>query len=176
MFWLDIIYKIIKVFKDGATPGQIAWGLTLGTMMGLMPGWPLQVIILLIISLILNVNLTMVGLGAVVSSLISWALDPLLNSLGSYVLTDIPQLTGLFTIMFNSTFWMLTRFNNTVVMGGFVLGVFSAVPLYFIFKQMVVLIRKNIVTKLADSKLAKVIKRSWIYGIYSKINAVGTRI
>ncbi|MCG8337912.1 MAG: TIGR03546 family protein, partial [Proteobacteria bacterium] len=135
-----------------------------------------QVIILLIISLILNVNLTMVGLGAVVSSLISWALDPLLNSLGSYVLTDIPQLTGLFTIMFNSTFWMLTRFNNTVVMGGFVLGVFSAVPLYFIFKQMVVLIRKNIVTKLADSKLAKVIKRSWIYGIYSKINAVGTRI
>ncbi len=176
MFWLDILYRIIKVFKDGATPGQIAWGLTLGTTMGLMPGWPLQVFVLLIISLVLNVNLTMVGLGAVVASLISWTIDPLLSSLGAFVLTEIPQLTGLFTIMYNSTFWMLTRFNNTVVMGGFTLGLISAVPLYFVFKQMVVLIRKNIVAKMANSKIAKVIKKSWVYGIYSKINEVGTRI
>lgn len=176
MFWLDIIYRIIKVFKDGATPVQIAGGLTLGCLMGFMPGWPLQVVLLLIITLFLNVNLTMVVLGNIVASLLAWLIDPALDSLGYYILTDIPQLKGLFTIMFNSNFWMLTRFNNTVIMGGFALGAIAALPLFFIFRFMVILLRKHLVSRLAESRLSRIIKKSWIYGVYSKINAVGSRI
>ncbi len=176
MFWLDIAYKIIKVFKDGATPGQIAWGLVLGCMIGFTPGWPLQIILFLLIALILNVNITMVGLGVFIASSLSWLLDPFLNTIGVWVLVETPQLNGIFTMMFNSTFWMLTRFNNTVVMGGFVFGLAVAIPLFFIFRFFVILIRTKFIPKLENSKIAKAIKKSWIYGIYSKINAVGSKI
>lgn len=176
MFWFDLAYRIIKVFRDGATPAQIAWGLTLGFMMGIIPGWPLHVFVLLLIALIFNVNLTMVGLGAIVTSLLTLALDPVLDTFGYYILSDIPALTGLFTHMYNSTFWMLTRFNNSLVMGGTALGILLAIPLFLVFRQLVILIRSKVIYKLGDTKLAKWIRKSWIYGIYSRINAVGSRI
>ena len=176
MFWLNIAYKIIKVFKDGASPGQAAAGLMFGFLMGFTPGWPLQVFILLLVILILNINITMAGLGLILGGVILNIFNSAFDYSGWFVLTEISQLKDIFTTMYNSPFWMLTRFNNTLVMGGFVIGLSSAVPIFFVFRTFIAVVQTRVVPRFQKSKLAALIRKSWIYGIYSKIQAVGSRI
>jgi len=176
MFWFNIIYKIIKVFKGGATPGQISAGLTLGVILGLTPGWPAHMLALLLIVLILNVNLTLFLVGIALGKVVGWALDPAFDALGGYALLNIDSLKGLYTAMYNSPFWMLTRFNNTLVMGGFVAALLFSLPLYFLFRILATLIQSRLIPKFQDSKIAKAIKKSWLFGIYSKIDAVGSTL
>ncbi len=176
MFWLNIAYKIIKVFRDGAAPGQIAAGMTLGFMMGFIPGWPLQVFVILLITLILNVNITMVLVSMGLAKIISPLVDSIFVKLGLYMLKDIAQLQGIYIEMYNSPFWMLTRFNHPLVMGGFIAGLILMVPLFFIFRLIVILIQTKMIPKFEKSKIVILIKKSWIYGIYSKIDAVGSKL
>ena len=176
MFWLNVAYKIIKVFKDGASPKQAAAGLMLGFLMGFMPGWPLQVLFLLLITLILNVNITMAGLGIVLGAFVLNIFNSLFDTFGWFLLQEITQLKETYTVMYNSPFWMLTRFNNSLVMGGFAIGLISALPLFIIFRFFIAAVQTKLVPRFQKSKVATFIKKSWIYGVYSKIEAVGSRI
>ena len=67
MLIMKLIGKTLKALRDGATPGQIAGGFTLGLALGLFPGWPLQVLALFFLIRLLNVNIAISILGAIIS-------------------------------------------------------------------------------------------------------------
>ena len=172
MFWMKIIGTFIKVLKDGATPNQIAAGFTMGFALGFIPGWPLQVFALLFLVILLNVNISMAFAGALLAKGIAYLFDPLLDSLGGSVLA-MEGLAGLFTVMFNNSFIMLSRFNNTVVMGAVVAMVILFVPIYLGTRVGVVTYRARFQPWVEKLRIVRVIQGSKFYGWYERVSQFG---
>ena len=59
----------------------------------------------------------------------AFALDPLLHPIGAFLL-NLGALRGLWTWLYNLPIVPWTQFNNTVVLGGFFLGVILIWPIY----------------------------------------------
>ena len=78
MFWLQIIKGFISVLRSGQTPRQIAAGFALGAIVGLMPFLTLQGLLLWLVILVLDVNLSAALLAVTLFALLSYIIDPLL--------------------------------------------------------------------------------------------------
>lgn len=169
MIWLRLLANFINAVSTGAHPAQIAGGFTLGFVMGLVPGWPLHVWILLIATLLLNVNLGMAVAGSFIAVVLAWLFDPLVDALGAWLLEDVALLHSLWTAMFNSPIWMLTRFNNTVVMGATVFGLAGAVPLFFALRYLIIKYRETIVARIRTWRLVALVRGSRAYDWYTRL-------
>ncbi len=169
MFWLDIIGKIFKVLKAGATPSQIAWGFALGFAIGMVPGWPLHIIALFALLLLLNVNLTMALVAMALASVVAWVFDPWLDQLGVLVLKEA-SLQVYYTQMYNNPLLMLTRFNNTVVMGATVGGLLALLPLFIVIRILVKAYREQFLQKLNKIRIVQWLRGSRIFGFYQRVS------
>ena len=89
MFWLKLLRDILKIFREGESPRQIALGFAFGSIVGLSPSLNLQGIIVWILILILNINLGAVLLGFTIFGLIAFLFDPLFHQLGFFLLTQL---------------------------------------------------------------------------------------
>jgi len=169
MFWMKIIGTFIKVLKDGATPNQIAAGFTLGFALGIIPGWPLQALGLLFIIILLNVNISMAFAGALLAKLICYPFDAMLDGLGGWVLS-LEGLRGVYTVMFNNSFLMLSRFNNTLVMGGMVAMLVLFVPMFLGARAAVAVYRGPLQAWVEKLGILRVVQGSKIYGWYNHVS------
>ncbi|MDH5751382.1 MAG: TIGR03546 family protein [Deltaproteobacteria bacterium] len=165
MIWLKIVGTFIKVLKDAATPNQIAAGFTVGFAVGLTPGWPLQSLVLVFLLLLFNINLSMGIAGGLLASVISWLLDAPLDALGAWALTN-QGFQGLYTTLYNNPFWMLTRFNNTLVMGSLLAWLIMALPLFILTRVGVVQFRVRLLPTFEKLKIVQLVTGSKLYGWY----------
>ena len=172
MFWLKIVAKILNTLKEGATPAQIALGFVLGWAIGLVPGWPVQVWLLLLVLLVLQANLTMALVGAAIAAALAWVFDPLLDALGAAVL-QAGSLQGLFTRLYNSPPWSLTRFNNTVVMGASVAAVVTAIVLFPLIVRGVRAYRERLLARIDTLRIVQVLKGTKLFGLYRRLQELG---
>jgi uncharacterized protein (TIGR03546 family) len=172
MIWLKIIGKLIKTLKDGATPAQIALGIVLGWAIGLIPGWPLQVWLLVLALLLLQANIGMAFVGTAVAAALAWIFDPVLDALGGAVLTAGP-LQGLFTALYNSPPWGLTRFNNTAVMGATLFALVTAPALFPLLARGVVSYRVRVLPRLARLPIMKALLGTRVVGWYRRLDQLG---
>lgn len=172
MFWLKMIRDFLKVLRAGQTPNQIASGFALGSILGFSPMLTLQGMVIWLVILIFNVNLSAAFLGLTVFSLVAFLLDPVFHQLGYAVLVDLPALQNLWTSMYNAPVAPLTRFNNTVVMGSFLAALVLAVPIYFGMKRFVVAYREHIHSKIEKWKIFQVVKRSLLVRWYERIRDI----
>ncbi|GAB4339137.1 MAG: hypothetical protein Kow0037_23810 [Calditrichia bacterium] len=129
--------------------------------------WPLWLALIL-----LNVNLTAAFLAMAVFSALAWLMDPVIHSLGYFILTGIPFLQPLWTALYNIPFVPLSGFNNTVVMGSFVLGWLLFLPMFFLMRALVIYYRENYDSKIEKWKIVKLIKGNKAYQWYQKIRAI----
>lgn len=173
MIWLNMVSKFIKAFRSGESPGQIGAGFSVGFMIGLMPFWTLQGIVLFALLFLLNINMAAGTLAIFLSSLFAYLLDPIFHNLGFYILTGIPALQKLWETIYNIPIGPLTRFNNTVVMGSFVGGLILFIPVFFGLKKLVVLYRENIEEKMSKFKVVQTIKGSKIVQLYQRVRDLG---
>ena len=88
MFWLKFITNFIKILRAGQTPRQIAGGFALGSMLGLSPHMTLQNLIIWVILLVLDVNISSATVAITVFALIAYIFDPLFHRLGYLILVD----------------------------------------------------------------------------------------
>ncbi|MBM4159694.1 MAG: TIGR03546 family protein [Ignavibacteria bacterium] len=173
MFWLQIIKNFIKILRAGQTPAQIAGGFALGAMAGISPVFTLQSLILWLVILVLNVNLSAAILSFTLFTLIAYIFDPLLHTLGFYLLVDASSLHGLWTSLYNAPVAPLTRFNNTVVLGSFVAGFIMFIPLYIGMKRFVVAYRTHIGARIERWRVYQIISKSALVRWYGKIRRMG---
>lgn len=127
MFWLRIVAKVVSALREGESPAQLAWGLVLGLVLGLTPGWPLQAWLLLLVIFLLRINLPLAVVGATLGGLAGLVLGGPLDALGWWLL-HLPALQGLWVALYSSGPGALTRFNHTVTLGALVVGL-VALPL-----------------------------------------------
>ncbi|MFH1283736.1 MAG: TIGR03546 family protein [bacterium] len=168
MFWLKQLKKFIKVLNSNASPSQIAMGIALGSIIGFMPFLSLLSITLFFIILMLNVNLSAVFLAIALFGIISFPFDPLADKMGYFLLAQIDFLTPFWTSLYNLPIVPFTRFNNTVVLGSFVIGLILLIPVYFVFKKLVVSYRESWREKLKKARFFQVLGLSKIYNWYQK--------
>jgi uncharacterized protein (TIGR03546 family) len=173
MLWLKLLGQVINALNKGAAPWQVAGGLVMGVALGLIPGWPIQAFLLLLIMFVINVNLTIAGVGAVVASATAWLIDPLVDRVGALMLEDIGPLRGLWTQLYNWPPMGLTRFNNTVVMGATVVGVVGAIVWFPILLWAVRVYRARFLVWAEKLWIMRVIKgSSWFHWV-QRISSLG---
>lgn len=169
MFWLTIVRDFFKIMREGQTPSQIAGGFAIGSALGLSPMLTLQGIVIWIILLAIDVNLSAALLSLTLFSLVAFLLDPLFHWLGYQLLVNAEALNGFWTWMYNVPVAPLTRFNNTVVMGSFVAALALFIPVYAGMKRFVVAYRTHIHARVEKWKIYQVINRSALVRWYQKI-------
>ena len=173
MFWFNFIKSFIKVLGDGQTPKQIAWGFALGSIIGLSPMLTLQGMIIWLLILLLDVNLSAALVAVTFFKIIAYLFDPAFHALGFYLLTQLTFLKGTYTTLYNAPLAPLTRFNNTVVIGSFVAALVLLTPIYFGMKYFVIKYRKNIHDKMKKWKIYKILDQSKFVNYYRKVKSLG---
>ena len=86
MLFLKLIQQLVKALNSDGTPGQVAAGMALGAVFGLTPLMNLHNLVLFGCALIFNVSMPGVFLGWTLSVPVGFALDPLFDAVGSWLL------------------------------------------------------------------------------------------
>ncbi|MEJ2231585.1 MAG: TIGR03546 family protein, partial [Nitrospirales bacterium] len=113
---IKLLAKLLRVLNSETDPGQISLGLCFAMVAGLTPLLSLHNLVVLLLVLVLRVNLSAFLLGLALFTGIAYLLDPLFHSLGLAILTA-PALQELWTALYQSIWWRIERFHNSIVMG-----------------------------------------------------------
>ncbi len=127
--WIRPIRYLAEGIVAADTPRQLALGLAIGMMIGLVPKGNLTAVVLSMILLGTHVNLATGLLGAFSFSWLSGWTDPLADRIGHGLLTCEP-LQPLFAWLYDLPLAPWTSLDNTVVVGSLVLGIGLFVPVY----------------------------------------------
>ena len=165
---LQLHAKLLKALTSEASPAQISLALVAGMIVGLTPLWNLHNLLILFLVFLFRVNLSAFFLSWILFSGIAYALDPLMGALGEALLTA-DSLRPLWTAMYNSTFWQVTHFNNTLLMGSLLLSLALAIPLYFASRYLVIKYRAHLLAWVRKSRLAEVVYASRFYRLYQAL-------
>ena len=168
MLFLKLIQQLVKALNSDGTPGQVAAGIALGAVFGLTPLMNLHNLVLFGLALILNVSMPGVFLGWTVFVPVGFALDPLFDAVGSRLLLA-PGLQGLWTTLYNAPVVPFTNFNNTVVLGSFVVWLVAFVPLFFLARWGVAKYRERVYERLRRMRFFQAVTASGWYSTYKSL-------
>lgn len=131
--FVAILRRVVHALLASDSPRQLAAGFTLGMIIGLVPKGNLIALSLCVLLFSLRIN---TGMGLVAALLFSWFgawADPLTHKLGLAVL-HVEPLQASYASVFNLPLGPWIGFNNTVVAGSLVLGLYLAYPVYWIIR------------------------------------------
>ena len=175
---LKWIFDLFRVLNSNKNEGEIAAGFSFGIMLAIVPGGNLLWIGLFIIGFFTRLNLLTAFVTMGLGKLLTVFIDPLLDSAGFYIL-NIKALKGFFTMLYNLPLVPYTAFNNSIVMGGLVVSVILAVPLWIVSRKLIVLYRKNVRDRIKNSRFGKFIMKlplaGKLSGLISKYNTLRGR-
>ncbi len=130
------IIKILKALNSNESPWQISLGLLFGAVLGLTPLLSPHNLIVLFLALIINLNISMMLVSALVFSGVAYFLDPMFHQIGYGLLTS-DGLHGFWTSVFSQPAFILANLNNTIVMGSLATVLILSVPLFFLFNVLI---------------------------------------
>lgn len=162
---VKLIQSLIGALHSEGTPGQLALGITLGSIIGLTPLMNIHNAIVFAAIVLLNVSFAGGMLGWALFVPIGFLLDPLFDWIGHSLLMA-PSLRDLWTSLYNTPIVPLTNFNNTVVLGSLVFALLLLVPLFFATRWAVVRYRATIGERVRQSKFYRAIMASKVYNVY----------
>ncbi len=166
---VNSILKLLKVLNSEAEPGQISLALCFGMISGFLPFFSIANLLILLIVFLVRVNLSAFFLATAFFSGVAYVLDPVFHRIGLVLLTA-SQLQGLWTVMYNSTFWRLQRFNNSVVMGSFLFSLAAFVPAVILFNFLVRKYRERVLAWIKKTKLVRALTASRWYERYQSLS------
>lgn len=159
----NIIIKLIIAINANVSVRQISFGFALGSILGFSPLLSPQALLLIMLIYLLNLNtsaaLVSAGLFKILAVIFSYWTD----KLGYFILVDQPAFQKLWTDFYNLPIIPFTKFNNTVVMGNFIVSILLFIPVYFTFKYLLLAYRGVLQKKLQQLKFFQVIKSNNIY-------------
>jgi uncharacterized protein (TIGR03546 family) len=167
MLLLKLIQSLIKALNSDGTPGQVGAGIALGAVLGLTPLMNVHNLVLFVLAMILNVSFPGVMLGWLAFLPFGFALDPLFDAVGRALLLGVPALVPFWTWCFNTPLIALTNFNNTIVLGSFVVWLVTSLPIYFLARWAVTRYRATVYVRLQKLRVFQAVKASKAYNLYT---------
>lgn len=168
---LKQLAKLLKALNAETAPWQISLAFVLGMIMGFTPLMSLHNILFLLLAFILRINFSGFLLALGFFSGLAYLLDPLFIRAGEALLLK-PELHDFWTRLYNSDPWRLTHFNNTLTLGSLVVALALALPLFFIFRLLIVQYRAHLLAWVRNSRLMQLFKASKLYHLYQRIDNV----
>jgi uncharacterized protein (TIGR03546 family) len=166
MLLLKLIQSLIQTLHSEGTPGQVAAGIALGSMLGLTPLVNLHNLVVFALIVILNVSFGGAMLGWALFVPVGFLLDPAFDWIGTRLLLDTPALTPLWTALYNMPVAPLTNFNDSVLLGSLVFSLALWTPLFFAARWGVARYRATVAERVRRSKLYRAVTASKLYDIY----------
>ncbi len=170
---LKILAKLLRALNSDASPGQISLGFVAGLIVGLTPLWTLHNVLVVFLLLVLRINLSAFLISWAVFSGIAYLIDPLTESVGASLLSAA-SLKEFWTTLYNSDFWRLTHFNNTLTLGSLVTALVVALPLFFISRVLIIKYRAHVLAWVQKLKVVQLIKASKFWRIYETFAGGGS--
>lgn len=162
---IKLIQSLVGALHSEGTPGQLAAGIALGSILGLTPLLNIHNALVFAALVLLNVSFAGGLLGWALFVPIGFMLDPLFDWIG-HALLLAPSLRGLWTSLYNTPIVPLTNFNNTVVLGSLVFALLLFVPLFFATRWAVARYRATIGERVRRSKFYRAVMASKVYNVY----------
>lgn len=161
------LIKLIRVLSSEVSPLQISAGFSLAMVMGLSPIFSLHNILVVFLLLILRINFSAFILALALFSLSAYALDPVFNQLGEYLLQRA-DLSAFWTQLYNIPLARLAQFNNTLVLGSLTFSLIAFFPMLFLGNVLISRYREHVVKTFKNSRLYKFISTNkWFTRIVS---------
>ena len=164
---LKLIQSLIKTLHSEGTPGQVAAGIALGSVLGLTPLVNVHNLLIAALILVLNVSVGGALLGWALFLPLGFALDPVFDRIGHQLLLETPALTPLWTDWFNTPVLPYTNFNNTIVLGSFVAWLVLAGPIFFAARHAVTRYRATWGERVRRSRFYNAVTASKAYNVYT---------
>lgn len=167
---IKLLAKLLRVLNSETEPGQISLGFGLAMIAGLTPLLSLHNLLVLLLVCVLRVNLSAFLLGLALCTGIAYALDPLFHQIGLAVLTA-PALEGVWTALYQSVWWRLEHFNNSIVMGSLVFSVMLFIPVLLAGNLLIRRYRQHVLAWVQKTKIMQMLKASKLYQTYESLSA-----
>lgn len=164
---LKLVQSLIKTLHSEGTPGQVAAGMALGSVLGLTPLMNVHNLLIAALILVLNVSVGGALLGWALFLPLGFALDPVFDRIGRQLLLEAPALEPMWTSWFNSPVLPYTNFNNTIVLGSFVTWLALALPIFFAARYGVARYRATLGERVRRSRFYNAVTASKAYNVYT---------
>ncbi len=162
--------KVFVAINSNRKTSQIALAISFAFLLALIPKTNLFWVTLFTITFFLKVNQAVEMIFLAVFSMFLDFLDIFLDRIGFAILM-VSSLSDFFTKLFNSPFFYMTKYYNSLVMGGLVVGLAMFVPIYFLTKYLVDVYRDKVREKIANNKFVKAVSTQPILaGIKNKFS------
>jgi len=162
---LGIARQFIKCLTTETEPPQIAAGVAMGFLIGLLPKATLTAQLLLVLVMALRINFPVALLTMFATVLANPLLDRISDPLG-YALLSAPALEPLWTRLYNMPVMPWAGFNKTVLLGGLIIGLVLFAPVYIAAKKAAVIYNDRFKARVMGSKLVMAMKGSWLMDWY----------
>ncbi|MCG6156142.1 TIGR03546 family protein [Rubinisphaera margarita] len=129
MFLIQCLRLFLRSLTAECSYREIAAGLAGGVLLGLVPKGNLLAVMLMIGVSSVRLSLPALFFSTFLFSWIAISLDGVCSSIGEFLLTN-QELQPLWIWLYNQPVIPWTDFNNTIVLGSFVLGSVLIVPSY----------------------------------------------
>jgi len=164
---LKLLQSLVKTLHSEGTPGQVAAGIALGSVLGLTPLVNVHNLLIAALILVLNVSVGGAMLGWALFLPLGFALDPVFDRIGHQLLLETPALTPMWTAWFNTPVLPYTNFNNTIVLGSFVAWLVLAVPVFFAARYAVMRYRATWGERVRRSRFYNAVTATKAYNVYT---------
>jgi len=143
---------LVRAFRSNDSPRQLAGGLAIGTLVGLLPKDNLTAMLLSLLLVVTRVNPACGAVAVLVFSGVGVFVDPVCERIGWFLLTH-PALQIFWESLADFPVIPWTAFNNTVALGSFVVGMWLLLPIYFLSKPLFVKYHPKLTAKLQQFKV-----------------------
>ena len=168
---MKLLFPIFTAFGwvwEESSPNQIASGVLLGMLMGLHPLFSLQGILLLGILLTFRINIFAFAASFSVFASLSLFFDPIFHILGLHLLTGIPSLQRLWTLMVHAPLIPFTYFNSSIVMGRGAVSLLLAAPIFIASRYFVKAYGQRIRLRLSNVDILRTLAETRLVRLYSE--------
>lgn len=151
---LNFIVKILKAINANQRPGEIGAAIAIALHLALLPSGSGLWWVLFLFSMFLRINFAIQAVFLALFNMVVYLLDPFIHSVGHALLTS-DFLQDFWLALWNTPPFGALGFNNTLVMGGFVLGFVFWIPVYLISVRLVQLYREKLHRLIVESPIVK---------------------
>jgi uncharacterized protein (TIGR03546 family) len=162
---LKQIFAFLRLLNSDSGHNQLAAGLACGIILGFSPFFSLQTFLVLLLVFFLRIQLGAAFLSAFFFKFVAFLVDPLANLAGRAVLEN-ESLRPLFVKLYNMPIVPFTRFNDSIIMGSFIIGALLAIPGFFVFRKLIDQYRVVVLARIRETKVWKAVTATKFYNWY----------
>lgn len=164
---LKQLFAFIKLLNSDTGNISLAAGMTCGFILGMTPTLSLHSLLVFLILFFFRIQIGAALVMAFFFKFVAFLMDPAFDVVGQKVL-EMESLQSLYTTLYNMPLIPFTRFNNSIVMGSFVIT-FALSPIVFLLSQyFIVKYRVTVLARFKTTKVWKAVEATKFYQWYYK--------